>query len=254
MTISIDRLSIWEIAHRWHNADPSHSKTIEDIPLEVKDTLRNLAAEVYYELLYSTLPLEREAKNLKPVFKRNWPLFWKKTWYFVPVSHYEKEFCEVMNNRIDPIFLQTIMIPHWELEYWCKEYQIPFPDFWVRSIVMGGNKAPFPGAIEFIPEEEETESELEDAIALGEKAKSENHSRAAHERHKPVNQLKKECVIFSINQKGSNRKIAELFYASLSDDRKRILSADNAIRTLSQAISDYKNDVDHDWLKDIPCS
>jgi len=65
MPISIDRLSLWEIAHRWHNADPSHSKTIADIPLEVKDTLRNLAAEVYYEQLYSTLPLEREAENLK---------------------------------------------------------------------------------------------------------------------------------------------------------------------------------------------
>lgn len=39
MAISIDRLSLWEIAHRWHDADPSHSKTIADIPLDVKDTL-----------------------------------------------------------------------------------------------------------------------------------------------------------------------------------------------------------------------
>ncbi|MDO9270793.1 MAG: hypothetical protein Q7T96_16945 [Methylobacter sp.] len=40
MTINIDRLSFWEIAHRWQNADSSHSKTIADIPLDVKKSGR----------------------------------------------------------------------------------------------------------------------------------------------------------------------------------------------------------------------
>ncbi|MCX7101360.1 MAG: hypothetical protein NTX38_07670 [Methylobacter sp.] len=254
MAISIDRLSLWEIAHRWHDADPSHSKTIADIPLDVKDTLRNLAADVYHEHLYSTLPLEREAKIHKPISKRNWPFFWRKTWFFVPASHYEEEFKAVMNNNINPTFLQSIMIPHWELEYWCKEYHVPFPEFWVCSIIMGGKKAPFPGAIEFFIQEDcgETDPEPENGSPSDKKPKSENHRRAAQQRHEPVNQLKRECVLFFLTQKGSNTKIAERFYDSLPADQKKLLSAENAIRTLSQAIAEYKQGVDKDWLKGIP--
>ena len=256
MPISIDRLSLWEIAHRWHNTDPSHSKTIADIPLDVKDTLRNLAAEVYYEHLYSTLLLGREAKNQKSIFKRNYPFFWKKTWYLAYVSHFEKEFKAVMNNNIAPDFLQSVMIPHWELEYWCKEYQVPFPEFWVRSLVIGGRKAPFPGAIEFIQDEdsdtiESEESEPENVSSSNEKLKSENHCRAAHVRHEPVNQLKRECVEFFITQKGSNIQIPENFYDGLPADKKKILTADNGPRTLAKAISEYKKGADKDWLKGI---
>lgn len=53
-------------------------------------------------------------------------------------------------------------------------------------------------------------------------------------------------------QKGSNTKIAERFYDSLPADQKKLLSAENAIRTLSQAIAEYKQGVDKDWLKGIP--
>ena len=56
----MDRLTLWEVAHRWHNFDPTHSQTIEDIPLQVKDTLRNLASEIFDERLYSNLLLKRE--------------------------------------------------------------------------------------------------------------------------------------------------------------------------------------------------
>jgi hypothetical protein len=53
-----------------------------------------------------------------------------------------------MKNRIDPVFLQSIIIPNWKLEYWCKEFQIPFPEFWIKPIVLGGTQAPFPNAVE----------------------------------------------------------------------------------------------------------
>lgn len=250
MAISIARLSIWEIAHRWHNADTSHSKTIADIPLEVKDTLRNLTAEVYYENLYSTLPLEREAENgiNKPFFTRNYPYFWKKTWYFVPVSHYTTEFKAVMKNEIDPVFLQSVMIPHWELEYWCKEYQVPFPEFWVRSVAFGGNKAPFPNATEFVQDEESDTNHNE---AKDEKTKSENHRHAANVRHEPVNQLKRECVKFSLGKEGSNAEIVKKFLNSLPNERKKILSENNAVRTLSEALSEFKNGADKYWLQGI---
>jgi hypothetical protein len=254
MTISIERLSIWEIAHRWHNADPSLSKTIEDIPLEVKDTLRNLAAEVFDERLYSTWLIQREAVTHKPSFIRSWPQFWrKKPIINIPVSYFADEFYEVMNNRLKPDFLKKIRIPIWEMEIWCKEYQIPFPDFWVRSVVLGGSKQPFPGAIEFIQDQETMETEQEDEISF-EKEKSEAHSRAAIKRHEPVNQLKRKCVIFSLKEKGSNRQIANRFYSSLSNEEKKLVSEANSERLFSNAISAYKNGSDEDWLKDLPDS
>jgi hypothetical protein len=250
MTISFDRLSLWEIAHRWHNADPFHSKTIADIPLDVKDTLRNLAAEVYYERLYSSLLLKYEANTHKPVFKRNWPFFWKKTWLHLPVSHYEKEFKAAINNKFDPSFLQSVMISFWELEYWCNEFQIPFPDFWIRSIDRNGTKAPFPGAIVFIQEEDESDSE--DHKFSGEKFKSEKHSQAAHKSHDKKNQLKRRCVQFSLTEKGSNNQIALRFYDSLSEQEKTLSSAQNAASFYSKAISDYKKGINHYWLEGIP--
>jgi hypothetical protein len=254
MPISIDRLSLWEIAHRWHDVDPSHSKTVADIPLDVKDTLRNLAAEIYYERLYSTLLLERETTHLEAVFRRRWPYFWKKTHYKKSVSDFEQEFKATINNTIVPEFLQSIMIPHWELKYWCKEYDIPFPDFWVRSLLMGGTKAPFPGAIEFTHENDDSSLEFEtDAtISAEEKPKSDIHSRAAYKRHEPVNQLKRKCVLFSLTQKGSNKQIANRFYASLSDEEKKLVSAPNSERLFSNAISAFKKGAHEDWLKDIP--
>ncbi len=246
MTLYIDELSIWEIAHRWHNADPSHSETVKDIPLEVKDTLRNLATEVYHEELYSTLLLEREAERgiLKPYFKRNFPFFWKKTWYFVPVSHYTKEFEAVINNDIDPTFLKSIMIPHWELEYWCRENQIPFPDFWRRSITMEGNEAPSPYFAEFSIDEDNTTID-------GEKTKSESHQRAAYSRHEPANALKREFIQFAEGRDGSLNKLAGQFYKSLPEEKKKKLIPSNAERTLSQALSKYRRGIKEQWMEGL---
>jgi hypothetical protein len=60
MAIHADRLSVWEIAHRWHRIDPDTSASAAQIPLHVKDTLRMLVGEVYLERLLSTLWKEKE--------------------------------------------------------------------------------------------------------------------------------------------------------------------------------------------------
>ena len=38
-------LSIWEVAHRWHNVDPNHTDP-QNLPFEVQDALRFLAKAV----------------------------------------------------------------------------------------------------------------------------------------------------------------------------------------------------------------
>lgn len=261
MTISIDRLSLWEIAHRWHNADPSYSISIADIPLEVKDTLRNLASEVYYERLYSTLLLERESKNEEPEFTRQWPYFWKKTWFKNSVGHYSKEFKETMNNRIDPVFLQSVMVPFWELEFWCKEFKVPFPSFWLRSITHRGSIASFPGAIAF-KQEESDEPEPENDISSEHKTesnkntKSEKNRKAALAKHEATYKLKRRCIDFFIahysDGKFSNDEVARRFYCTLSDDEQKILIPSNGPKTLSTAISEYKRGLEREWLSGIP--
>jgi len=60
MALNSDRLTLWELAHRWNGADPHLFDDLASIPLEVKDTLRVLAAETYFERLYSDLLLGRE--------------------------------------------------------------------------------------------------------------------------------------------------------------------------------------------------
>ena len=71
---------------------------------------------------------------------------------------------------------------------------------------------------------------------------SSQQKEAAEARHQPTNQLKRDCVIYWLNlQKFSNREVARRFYDSLPLDKKRLLTDSNAVKTLSQAISEYRN-------------
>ncbi len=42
-----DHMSIWDICHRWHGYDPDHC-TVDQIPLEVKDTIKALSQGLAY--------------------------------------------------------------------------------------------------------------------------------------------------------------------------------------------------------------
>lgn len=65
--------------------------------------------------------------------------------------------------------------------------------------------------------------------------------KASRARHEPINQLKRECVLYWIaNQKYSNKEAARRFYQSLSDDKRRLFSESNYEKTLSMAISEFK--------------
>ena len=112
MPLNLDRLSLWEIGHRWHDVDPQKSRHPDDIPLAVKDTLRWLAGEIYAERLYSDLYLEREEHATEST------LFRKKK-IKMAISDYHKEFTDCINNgEIDPAFLKAVRVPIWEMEYW----------------------------------------------------------------------------------------------------------------------------------------
>jgi hypothetical protein len=163
MALNLDKLSLWELAHRWHGYDPHGLGDPRKVPLEVKDTLRILAKEIADESLYSTWRLDREAE-LIPI---------KSAWWRKPprlaVADYREEWDQcIRHNVIDRAFLESVEIPIWELEYWCKENQVPMPEFWVRSRGMRGNQFPLPGTAPFEDEVESGEgSELEGAEGHG---------------------------------------------------------------------------------------
>lgn len=240
LALNLDVLTLWEISFRWHEEDPHKYVDISSIPLYVKDTMRYLAAEVYYEHLYSKLLLGRETSN--QIIKKR--LFRKDVILNPSVYDFENEFkaC-IVQNEISPDFLKAVKIPFWELQYWCKEYGIPFPKFWLRSVAMGGQTIAIGDSLYSTPfaelEEGETDNENED----GKNGQlSINNQKAAYARHEPVNQLKRECVHFWLDHSSySNNQAASKFYEHLPEDKRRLLSPTNASTTLSKAISEYRN-------------
>lgn len=247
MALNLDTLTLWEIAFRWHNLDPYQYPNNENIPLHVKDTIRLLAAEVYYERLYSKLLIERESKDA--YYRRKWIFFKEK--YKSSVQDFADEFLAcVRDNILDQTFLKSIYIPFWELEYWCNEYHVPFPAFWVKPFILGGNEIPIGDELVKVCAEEgklEQNGDFQTPAAetTGIEKTSEALSQqqeAAYARHKPMHDLKRDCILFWLaHQKFSNNEAARRFYESLPVTSNKVLSESNAARTLAQAISDYKN-------------
>lgn len=55
MSLTIDYLSIWEVAHRWHNEDPNLTD-LQRLPLPVQDSLRNLTRALAADDLHVLSP------------------------------------------------------------------------------------------------------------------------------------------------------------------------------------------------------
>lgn len=233
MAIQSDRLSLWEIGFRWHDLDPHAYPSVDAIPLEVKDTLRTLAAEVYNERLYSTLRLEREAgadyymRRKQPWFSFKKPPKWA-------LSDYHDEFQDCLErNVIDPAFLKQIVIPIWELEIWCRETETPKPSFWRTPDWLSDANRP--------KEESQTvkvEPETAEKASPIPKNPASQQQQAAHAKYSAGNQLKRDCAVFSLTKPGKSApQIAGLFHSSLPDTKKRILTK----ATLEGAIREFRN-------------
>ena len=240
MAINSDRLSLWEIAFRWHGHDPHRYASIPDIPLDVKDTLRVLAAEIYFERLYSDLRLEREARqfqNQKP--PKNKPK--------LAIADYANEFkaC-IEGNEIAPEFLTMITIPKWELEVWCHENNIPRPSFWTKSVWRGGNQIPLGETLYTINrgESEQTSGEPGSPNSPAPELETtfSQQQQAAFARREPEYQLKRECARFSLTlPEMSANEIARRFYDGMQGEKKKVFAPTNAENTLAQAIRDFRN-------------
>ena len=115
-------------------------------------------------------------------------------------------------------------------------------------MMRGCIKFPLPGATEFTHDEIEENDENEDGKSIDESQEhvtSTQHQNAAFKRHEPLNKLKRECAIISKDHPDkSNAEIARLFIRDNKDKVYSILIPSNAKRTLTQTVSEFKNNAD----------
>ena len=65
---------------------------------------------------------------------------------------------------------------------------------------------------------------------------------AAEARHTKTNQLKRDCIEYWLDhQNFSNVEAAKRFYSGLHLEKQKLLTQSNAVKTLSNAISEYRN-------------
>lgn len=118
MLVHVNTLSLWEIAHYWHDCDPRASNT-HQIPLEVRDTL---------------LVLIKTPNKKFSVFVE------KRKAYLFKFFRYIQEVCtesflqnlqkSIEKKLFDKRLFNSMLITRNTLACWCIENNEPLPKFW----------------------------------------------------------------------------------------------------------------------------
>lgn len=119
MTLLLDSLSLWEIAHRWNNIDPKRFR-IGPIPVQVRDSIRNMLRAINTgDLETLTISIEKwyPGSDIDPEMDIR-----------MHMKHFDNAFQDI---KYDKKFLQSIvLIGRYEMHSWCEEAAIPKPEFW----------------------------------------------------------------------------------------------------------------------------
>lgn len=118
----IDKLSLWDISHYWHGANPQKTSPSR-LPLEVQKTMRALAMKASKGLYLICKPngfIYNQLVDPEDLF----------TIGFVKRS-YKREFDYVINGRkYKRKFLSSISMGRKGILIWCKRNKIAPPKFW----------------------------------------------------------------------------------------------------------------------------
>ncbi|MCE7914876.1 MAG: hypothetical protein DYH15_09415 [Nitrosomonas sp. PRO4] len=118
MLAHIKILSLWEIAHYWHNYDPRLSKT-HQLPLEVRDTLLVLSMTYSKNL---NIRVEQNKTFLIDLIGRTRRL---------TSRHYRQVFKKSMEKKIfGKRFFSSMFLTRSQLAKWCIDNKEPLPEFW----------------------------------------------------------------------------------------------------------------------------
>lgn len=239
MLVHVKNLSLWEIAHYWHDFDPRTTKT-HHLPLKVRDTLLVLSMTYSKKL---SVRVEVEKAYLLELIGHA-PRF--------TARHYKQSFKKAMDNKIfGKQFYSRMFLTRSQLARWCVEHNEPLPKFWFPD----NEKFPY-----------DATGDLADEITVGGRYKvmmlyddtvkpsseasqdqpivatvNENAVKAANAKHASRNAIKSRFISF-YQSEGSNHPSktasAEHFYDSLDDKQEKLLfeNKDAAIRTLLDAL------------------
>lgn len=210
-----DFKSVWQLAHNWTGEDPNKT--------DVKEVSPKLKTAIH-RLMHAMVNHEISARSRRGrIFEDDSFL----TFVFDSLHYWEFYQC-LRRNNFNKSYLDNLYVKRYEVISWCKNVAfLDPPSCWV----------PISSSDKRI-----TNSNNNNSITTKEKNGTLQQREAAYYRHKPIEELKQECIFYWLDHKSySNNKAAAKFYEELPLEKKRLLIETNAVRTLAQAISDYKN-------------
>jgi len=241
MLVHIKTLSVWEIAHYWHDLDPRVSTT-HKLPLKVRDTLAVLAGWCGKKLAYR---VEHDKPYKYEIYKQA-PRF--------TARHYRHTIQKAIDSKVfGKRFFSHMYVSRSQLARLCIQYNEPLPEFWFPD----NEKYPFSttgdiseettvgGRYKLIllyddnDQPAETNDEQSPAATV-----SGNAVKAADARHAPMNEIKHRFISF-FEEQGDNfstkKAAAEAFFESLHDTKEKLLfdHPEAAIRTLLGALRSH---------------
>lgn len=244
MLAHVKILSLWEVAHYWHDFDPRVSQT-HHLPLKVRDTLlvfsmefgRSLSLRVEQDKAYML-----EVANAAPRFT---------------ARHYRHSFKKAIEKKVfGKLFFSKMFISRSQLARWCISKNEPLPTFWfpdndkfpyiaegdlTEEITVGGRYK-----VQLLyddrPKLSSSEAPQEQPIVA---TVNENAAKAAQASHAATNAIKDRFILF-FGEEGQNcpsrKAAAEYFFDTLLETREQLLfaSKDTAVRTLLDALRAHK--------------
>jgi hypothetical protein len=118
MLVHIKTLSLWEIAHYWHDYDPRSSST-HDISLKARDTLLVLIKKSDRRV---TVFVEKQHAYLLKLLR---PIQQIATEYFL------QNLQESIDRKVfDKRLFNSLLMTRNQLARWCIENNEPLPKFW----------------------------------------------------------------------------------------------------------------------------
>lgn len=244
MLAHIKILSMWEVAHYWHDYDPRVSQT-HHLPLKVRDTLLVFSMEFGSSL---SIRVEQDKAYKLEIYKAAPKL---------TARHYRHSFKKAIDNKVfGKRFFSNMFITRSQLARWCISKNEPLPKFWFPD----NDKFPYIAEGDLTDEitangryrvqllyddrkkPSSSEAPQEQPIVA---TVNENAVKAAQASHAATNAIKDEFIRF-FSEEGKNcpskKAAAEYFYDTLHDTQEKLLFANGeaAVRTLLDALRSHQ--------------
>lgn len=236
-------LSLWEIAHYWHDYDPRLSKT-HHLPLKVRDTLLVLSMAYSKKL---NIRVEQDRAYLLGLIGRAQRF---------TARHYRHTFKKSIDKKVfGKRFYSNILLTRSQLAQWCIDHNEQLPEFWFPD----NDKHPYDLTTENLKEEMSTDGRYKLMLLYDDTKKkdeessvkqscaatvSSNAAKAANAKHAETNAIKARFIEFYVaegKQYPSRAAASRHFFDSLEKrQRLRFSSRETATRTFLEALRKHE--------------